>query len=194
MPSVRDNEFALPSKLHPNIQNPKHVDGVLEASHLPITTDPVLPNYARHSSSSNPSAYAISPPPPDSPVVDSDELEPSDNEEEAVRNIVENMPRIPVLTQYMQGRKYQGKSSSLLFLQTVIDTGIERSRSAEPFMPRETGMAPPNRAETRPVSVCPIPTIAPDDGATRLLLDSCNYASNDAISRLSSSGSYGETG
>ncbi|TFK88610.1 hypothetical protein K466DRAFT_488593 [Polyporus arcularius HHB13444] len=146
-------------QLHSNIQTSKDVDGGLEASNLPVTTDTVSPHHARHSSLSVPSANAISPPPPDSPVVDSDELEPSDDEEEAVRKIVENMPRIPVLTHYMQGRKYQGKSSSLLFLQTVIDTGIERSRSAEPSMPRESGMAPPNRAETRAVTATtPKPT------------------------------------
>ncbi|KAI0719057.1 fungal-specific transcription factor domain-containing protein [Cerioporus squamosus] len=147
------NMEKLFGQLHPNVQIPKDFDGVLEASHLQLATDHLPPDYTRHSSISNGSASAVSPPPPDSPLVDSDELEPSDDEQEARRNILENLKRIPIITHPSQAR-YHGKSSNLMFLQTVMDmkqkyTGIERPRSAEPAL-RELGMAPPRRAEFNP--------------------------------------------
>ncbi len=130
---------------------------MLEASHLQISTDHLPPDYTRHSSISNGSASAVSPPPPESPLVESDELEPSDDEQEARRNIIENLKRIPVLTHPSQAR-YHGKSSNLMFLQAVMDmkpkhAGLERPRSAEPAL-REFGVAPPRRPEFGPVSVC----------------------------------------
>ncbi|TFK84862.1 hypothetical protein K466DRAFT_495789 [Polyporus arcularius HHB13444] len=136
------NMEKLFGQLHPNVQIPKDFDGVLEASHLQISTDHLPPDYTRHSSISNGSASAVSPPPPESPLVESDELEPSDDEQEARRNIIENLKRVPVLTHPSQAR-YHGKSSNLMFLQAVMDmkpkyAGLERPRSAEPAL-REFG-------------------------------------------------------
>ncbi|KAI0697711.1 fungal-specific transcription factor domain-containing protein [Cerioporus squamosus] len=153
-------------QLHPNVNvnNPQVFDSVLDAGQLPITNDNLPPNTTRHSSISAHNAYAISPPPPDSPLIDSDELEPSDDEEEARRIILENLQQVPVLTHPLQARRYQGKSSSLLFLQTVIDTkqryvGMERSMSAEPSTLRDHIMGSPRRAETGPTSaVTPTPS------------------------------------
>ncbi|RPD54024.1 hypothetical protein L227DRAFT_512443 [Lentinus tigrinus ALCF2SS1-6] len=147
------NMERLFGQLHPNMQIPKDFDGALESSHLQISTDHLPPNYTRHSSISNGSASAVSPPPPDSPLIDSDELEPSDDEQEARRNIIEKLKRVPVLTTPAQAR-YHGKSSNLMFLQTVIDmkqkyTGIERPRSADPTL-RDLGLAQSRRAEFGP--------------------------------------------
>ena len=143
-------------QLHPNMQIPKDFDSVLEAGHLQVPTDHLPTNYTRHSSISNGSASAVSPPPPDSPLIDSDELEPSDDEQEVRRNIIENLKRIPVITTPAQAR-YHGKSSNLMFLQTVIDmkqkyTEIERPRSADPMV-RDIGSGSSRRTEYGPVRI-----------------------------------------
>lgn len=63
---------------------------------------------------------AVTPPPPDTPVAESDELEPSDDELEVRRNIFENWTRVPSFT-YPPPERYHGKSSNIMILQAIVD-------------------------------------------------------------------------
>ncbi|KAI0326454.1 hypothetical protein GY45DRAFT_1258946 [Cubamyces sp. BRFM 1775] len=65
------------------------------------------------------SSMVASPPPQPAPAqVDSDDLDPSDDEVIAQRNIVQKLKRMSVNPSQM---RYHGKSSSLLFIQTAMD-------------------------------------------------------------------------
>ncbi|KAM5543320.1 hypothetical protein V8D89_003194 [Ganoderma adspersum] len=62
----------------------------------------------------------VSPPPVDTPSpVDEDELDSSEDEREARLNIIENLKRITI-TGNPSKMRYHGKSSNMMFLQTVI--------------------------------------------------------------------------
>ena len=61
---------------------------------------------------------ASPPPQPAPPQVDSEDLDPSDDEIIAQRNIVQKLKRMSVNPNQM---RYQGKSSSLFFIQTALD-------------------------------------------------------------------------
>ena len=62
----------------------------------------------------------VSPPPVDPPSpVDDDELDSSEDEREARMNILENLKRITI-TGNPAKMRYHGKSSNMMFLQTVI--------------------------------------------------------------------------
>ncbi|RPD52801.1 hypothetical protein L227DRAFT_646228 [Lentinus tigrinus ALCF2SS1-6] len=162
------NMEKLFEELHPNVQIPKDLGDVPDASRLRTSTSMshLSRNNTRHSTHSNELTSAVTPPPPDSPLVDSDELEPSDDELEARRNIFESLMRVPLITHPSLAR-YHGKSSNILFLQTVVDmkqkfagSEIERPRSAEPIL-RDLGTISSRRAEYGPVSTAAATTPKP---------------------------------
>ncbi|KAI9000492.1 fungal-specific transcription factor domain-containing protein [Trametes punicea] len=78
------------------------------------------PTIAPYSIPSQPTSSAILPNPvqPTPTQVDSDDLDPSDDEVLAQRNIVQKLKDISVHPSQM---RYHGKSSSLLFIQTAMD-------------------------------------------------------------------------
>ncbi|PIL33896.1 transcription factor [Ganoderma sinense ZZ0214-1] len=83
---------------------------------------------------SSASVAGVSPPPVDPPSpAEEDELEPSEDEREARLNILENFKRLTV-TGIPQQMRYHGKSSNMMFLQTVIKqkypAGSERPKGA----------------------------------------------------------------
>lgn len=134
-------------KLHPNAQLPKDFDGVIEANRLRVASDTLQPSSSCSPISS--AAGTVSPAPPDAPTsADSEELDPSDDEREAKANVLRNFRRIPV--PHHGHFRWHGKSSNLMFLQTVLDlkdraAGIERPRSADPvFPPFLAPRAPPS--------------------------------------------------
>ena len=66
--------------------------------------------------------------------VDSDDLDPSDDEIIAQKNIVQNLKKMSVNPSSM---RYHGKSSSLLFIQTAMDlkheyAGVEMPKTIDP--------------------------------------------------------------
>lgn len=66
--------------------------------------------------------------------VDSDDLDPSDDEIVAQRNIVQSLRKMSMNPSSM---RYHGKSSSLLFIQTAMDlkqeyAGIELPKTVDP--------------------------------------------------------------
>ena len=101
----------------------------------------------------------MNPPPPDSPVLDSDELEPSDDERDARQNVYESLTRAPFIT-HPSSTRYHGKSSNIMFLQTIVDmkqklTGTERPKSTEPALSGSI-TATSRRDEYGPVSLPPL--------------------------------------
>ncbi len=80
----------------------------------------------------------LPPPPPDSPTIDSGELDPSDDEREARNKILESLGRLTIPASPGLIR-YHGKSSNLMFVQTVITmkdkyAGIVGAKSADPSL------------------------------------------------------------
>ena len=93
--------------------------------------------------SASSSAGAVSPPPPDDPPSIDSELEPSDDEREAKLNIVSHLRRLPIPRPDDHQYRYHGKSSNLMFLQTVIDAKQKFSNSAGVGRPRSADAAFP---------------------------------------------------
>ncbi|KAI0779911.1 fungal-specific transcription factor domain-containing protein [Fomes fomentarius] len=128
------NMEKLITQLHPDIQMTQNFDGFFDQNqaHQPsenMTSTSTL-------SSSPQGSSVLPPPPPDSPTIDSGELDPSDDEREARNKILESMGRLTVPANLI---RYHGKSSNLMFVQTVITmkdkyAGIVRSRSADPSL------------------------------------------------------------
>ncbi len=92
------------------------------------------------------SIAGVSPPPVDPPSpVDEDELDSSEDEREARLNILENFKRITISGNPAKMR-YHGKSSNLMFLQTVIKQKYPNSdrpkRSAQACGPDFTNGQP----------------------------------------------------
>ena len=85
---------------------------------------------------STPSVAGVSPPPVDPPSpVDEDELDPSEDEREARLTIIENLKRL-TLPKSPDRMRYHGKSSNLMFLQTVI-----KQKYPDADRPRATGLS-----------------------------------------------------
>ncbi|RDX39441.1 hypothetical protein OH76DRAFT_1491155, partial [Lentinus brumalis] len=83
-----------------------------------------------------PQASHMTSPPAPTPAsqVDSDDLDPSDDEIVAQRNIVQSLRKMSMNPSSM---RYHGKSSSLLFIQTAMDlkqeyAGIELPKTIDP--------------------------------------------------------------
>ncbi|EJF60413.1 hypothetical protein DICSQDRAFT_137505 [Dichomitus squalens LYAD-421 SS1] len=118
------NMEKLFAQLHPNVEIPKDFDGTLESAHWRIA--PAL-TQASPSPRSSISVAGVSPLPVDSPSpADEDELDTSEDEREAKRNILESLKRITIPA-HTGAMRYHGKSSNLMFLQSIIKQKYPRS-------------------------------------------------------------------
>ncbi|KAI1791322.1 fungal-specific transcription factor domain-containing protein [Ganoderma leucocontextum] len=131
------NMEKLFGQLHPNVEIPKDFDGTLDSTHWRVAPVPAEASamVSAPSPRSSASVAGVSPPPVDTPSpVDEDELDPSEDEREARLNIIENLKRLTINRNPDQMR-YHGKSSNLMFLQTVIKQkypGADRPKGKEP--------------------------------------------------------------
>ncbi|KAH9917922.1 fungal-specific transcription factor domain-containing protein, partial [Epithele typhae] len=117
------NMEKLFTRLHPNLSIPKDFDSVLEANRLGAQAEAPSVNSVILSSCSSThstrSGLTPRPPEPDASV-DPDELDPSDDEQQAKANILREF-RHGLALAPGGALQYHGKSSNLMFLQAVME-------------------------------------------------------------------------
>ena len=131
-----------PAQLCPNADFTKELGGSFDKDAWlgdrngePSSATTAKPGYGIPTAPSQPSVIG-SPPTLGTPAsqVDSDDLDPSDDEIVAQRNIVQSLRKMSMNPSSM---RYHGKSSSLLFIQTAMDlkqeyAGVELPKTVDP--------------------------------------------------------------